>query len=149
LVLVVNDEDAVRDDLADLLSMEGYVIEVVPSAAAAWTVLAHGARPAAIVLDLWLRGMSGGELVRRLRASEHADIPVLILSGSHSRNGLAHDADGFEVKPVKGTALVRAVDRLVRFGRRRGATRAPTVRQPVRNGAGLRAGADRSLYAGS
>jgi two-component system OmpR family response regulator len=131
LVLVVDDDEAVRDGLADLLTMEGYLVRAIPSAAAAWTALAHGKKPAAIVLDLWLQGMSGGELVRRLRTSEHASIPVLILSGSHSKNGLEHDVDGFELKPVEGTTLVRAVDRLVRFGRRKGAMRASTVPQPA------------------
>jgi CheY-like chemotaxis protein len=120
LILVVDDDEEVREALAGLLAIEGYEVHTVPSANAAWAELAHGANPAAIVSDLWMPGMSGGEFVRALRASKYASIPVLILSGSHSNNEIEYDADAFETKPVEATTLVRAVDRLVRFGRRRG-----------------------------
>jgi CheY-like chemotaxis protein len=135
LILVVDDDEEVRSALAELLAAEGYEVRTVPSAIAAWSVLTHGAAPAAIVSDLWMPGVSGDEFVRKLRASQHASVPVLILSGSRSSNEVESDADAFEMKPVEATTLVRAVDRLVRFGRRKGPVSAtlhpPTEHPPV------------------
>ena len=72
-----------------------------------------GRKPAAIILDQWIAGMSSGEFVRRLRASPFADIPVLMLSGSPAARKLGQDLDAVLQKPVENTTLVRAVDRLI------------------------------------
>ena len=71
LILVVDDDEEVREAIAELLTIEGYEVRTVPSAnAAPWAELARGGNTAAIVSDLWMPGMSGGEFVRTLRASK-------------------------------------------------------------------------------
>jgi CheY-like chemotaxis protein len=115
LVLVIDDDIEVRQSIADLLIMEGYEVNAVPSADAAWSVLTLGAHPALIVLDLWIPGMSSRELVTRLRASRHAAIPVLVLSGTRSKGDIEFDADAVTQKPIEATTLIRLVDKLARI----------------------------------
>jgi CheY-like chemotaxis protein len=125
-VFVIDDDAEIRHSLADLLIMEGYQVRTWSSAEAAWNEIARGAQPALIVLDLWLPGtMSSGELVRRLRASAHRAVPVLVLSGSSSAAHVESDVDAVRQKPIEATTLVRTIDELVRRGPRRGPQRTP------------------------
>jgi CheY-like chemotaxis protein len=124
VVMIVDDDLDLRSCLAEVLEMEGYEARPVRSADVAWAELAGGAKPAAIVLDQWIAGMSSGEFVRRLRTSAFADIPVLMLSGAPAARKLAQDLDAILRKPVETTTLVRAVDKLI------GAKRRPPVRAP-------------------
>src|SRR5262245_12641124 len=118
LVFVIDDEVEVRQSVADLLTLEGYEARPFPSADAAWSALTHDERPALIILDLWIPGMSSGEFVQRLRASQHAGVPVLVLSGTRSQDVVESDVDAVSQKPIEATTLVRAVDKLVRKGAR-------------------------------
>jgi FixJ family two-component response regulator len=113
VVIIVDDDLDLRDCLADVLMMEGYEARPFRSADSAWTAMVAGTKPAAIVLDQWIVGMSSGEFVRRLRASPFADVPVLMLSGSPAARKFAQDLDAVLQKPVENTTLVRAVDRLI------------------------------------
>jgi len=129
VVMIVDDDLDLRNALADVLTMEGYEARPVRSADAAWAELVAGAKPAAIVLDQWIAGMSSGEFVGRLRASAFADIPLLMLSGAPAARKLAQDLDAVLRKPVESTTLVRAVDKLI------GARRSPPVRAQPSNAA--------------
>lgn len=113
IVMIVDDDSDLRDCLADVLSMEGYDARPMRSADSAWTEMARGTKPAAIILDQWIGGMSSGEFVRRLRASPFADVPVLMLSGSPVARKFGQDLDAVLQKPVEDTTLVRAVDKLI------------------------------------
>src|SRR5262245_50116955 len=139
LVLVVDDDVEIRESVAELLRLEGYEVRPIPSADAAWSALTLGARPALIVLDLWILGMTSGEFIRRLRASEHAKVPVLVLSGSQSTDAVSSSVDAVSQKPIEATALVRVVDRLVGArGRTTGTKRRPARRstRPARAASG-------------
>ena len=113
VVMIVDDDSDLRDCLADVLTMEGYDARPLRSADSAWTQLVTGTKPAAIVLDQWIGGMSSGEFVRRLRASRFADVPVLMLSGAPAARKVGQYLDAVLQKPVEYTTLVRAVDKLI------------------------------------
>lgn len=117
VIMIVDDDLDLRECLADVLTMEGYEARPLRSADSAWTQLLGGTKPAAIILDQWIAGMSSGEFVRRLRASPFADVPVLMLSGSPAARKLGQDLDAVLQKPVENTTLVRAVDKLIGPGR--------------------------------
>jgi DNA-binding response OmpR family regulator len=125
VVMIVDDDADLRSCIAEVLTMEGYEARPLRSADAAWAALVAGAKPAAIVLDQWILGMSSGEFVGRLRASAFADIPLLMLSGSPAARKVVQDLDAVLQKPVESATLVRAVDKLI--GARR---RAPVRAQP-------------------
>ncbi len=80
-VLVVEDEDAVRDFIRHLLGSLGYHVIIAASGAEAlshWK--AHGADIAALVTDLVMPHMGGRELAALLRA-QRPDLPTLFISG--------------------------------------------------------------------
>lgn len=81
--MVVEDDEPVRETLADILAYEGYSVLVVSDGREALAQLHSGARPSLILLDLMMPRMNGWEFrVEQLRSPELADIPVAILSGA-------------------------------------------------------------------
>ncbi|MCB9677871.1 MAG: response regulator transcription factor [Alphaproteobacteria bacterium] len=79
-ILIVDDEDDLRDLLDINLRREGFRTACAATAAEALT-LAAAERPVLVVLDLMLPDMSGTEVCRRLRASpETAGVPIIMLT---------------------------------------------------------------------
>ena len=137
LIVIVDDDVDAGHSVADVLTLEGYDVRAHSSADAAWNEIARGEEPAAIILDLWLRGMSSGEFIRRLRASRASTVPVLVLSGSREAEQTEFDVEAVCRKPIEATALVRAVDKLVRLRSRRGK---PPRKEPRGTSAGASVG---------
>jgi CheY-like chemotaxis protein len=82
-ILIVEDDAAVRELIAQVLGTAGYSVQVVELAARALDVL-RSRRVDLIILDLGMpRGtMDGMELLARIREIEEwSDLPVIILSG--------------------------------------------------------------------
>lgn len=109
LVLIVDDEPQIRRLLTVTLEANGYQ---VISAASGQEALALAAqhRPAIVVLDLGLPGVSGQEVLRRLR--EWTNVPVVILSVQDDEAGkvaaLDGGADDYVTKPFNtGELLAR------------------------------------------
>ena len=122
-VMVVEDYDDYRDALCATLICESYRPISCRTAESAWTMLVAGLRPATIVLDLALPGMSGRELLKLVRATPWgAVIPVLLLSGWQRLDELGLDADRILPKDAEPVSIMRAVDRLVVEGRHSSAT---------------------------
>ena len=79
-ILVVDDEPAILDMIAELLGYEGYHVVTTSqgSVALAW---AKADPPALILLDLMMPGMSGWQVIAALKASPQTRaIPVVVLS---------------------------------------------------------------------
>jgi two-component system response regulator MprA len=83
LVLVVDDDADSRDTLADVLAEEGYAVQKAGGADEALAMLIGGLRPQLVLLDLVMPGMSGDELLARLRGTDLAAVPVVVLSARH------------------------------------------------------------------
>ncbi len=78
-ILVVDDESGVRSSLAGILGDEGYRVSAVGSGEEALAAL--GARRFDLVLlDVWLPGADGLEVLERIREAD-AELPVLVISG--------------------------------------------------------------------
>jgi two-component system nitrogen regulation response regulator NtrX len=78
-VLVVDDEAGVRASLAAILGDEGYAADVVESGEAALAAL-EARRYDLVLLDVWLPGVDGLEVLSRIRESDR-ELPVVVISG--------------------------------------------------------------------
>ena len=111
-VLLVDDEDGVREVAQVALEEAGYRVLAVAGGAAALAAVERGDRIDLLVTDLAMPEMGGRELAERLRR-HWPRLPVLFVSG-HAPDGdpaagLAAPAPGFLAKPFTGDQLVAAV----------------------------------------
>jgi len=115
LVLVVDDEAAIRDSLRMILEYEGYKVEEASGGAEAVAKVASLA-PQAIILDIKMPRMDGMETLRRLR--QKTDIPVIFLTSKDEEIdelfGLKMGADDFIRKPFSQRLLVERVKAVLR-----------------------------------
>ncbi len=115
-ILVVEDEERIRQFLQRGLSFEGYRVDVAPDGATALD-LARENPPDLVLLDIMLPGdMDGIEVCRRLRAVN--DVPILMLTAKESIEdrvaGLDAGADDYLVKPFAFNELLARVRALLR-----------------------------------
>jgi two-component system response regulator MprA len=115
-ILVVDDEQAVRDAVRRALVLCGYRVDVAPGGEEAIASLAAAA-PDAVVLDVLMPGVDGLEVCRRLRASgDHT--PVLMLTARDAVadrvRGLDAGADDYLVKPFALEELLARLRALLR-----------------------------------
>ena len=114
-VLVVDDDDLLREAMSELLEHQGYLVEACPDAVAGLERLRAGLTPQVIVLDLCMPDMDGWEfrVIQKTHAS-WCDIPLIVVSGDRSAKAAAIDAEAFLSKPLCEKTLLETVDRLVR-----------------------------------
>lgn len=107
-VLLVEDDELIRINAAELLVEAGYVVDEADSAERALR-LAAAAMPDIVVTDINLPGLSGPELARRLR-TEHPALGVVFASGVVEPRGPGGLADVVALsKPYGRNALLAAV----------------------------------------
>ena len=117
-ILVVDDEPDIVALVAYHLARVGYRVSTASSGTEALT-LARSDCPTLIVLDLMLPGISGYEVLERLRADERTKhIAVLMLTArreEHDRiRGLTLGADDYLTKPFSPHELVLRVGAILR-----------------------------------
>ncbi|MEU4335484.1 response regulator transcription factor [Micromonospora lupini] len=124
-LLVVEDEARLAAALQRGLQAEGFAVDVAATGPAGLDAARHGEYDA-MILDVMLPGLSGYELVRRLRAEQHW-LPVLMLSAKDGEydqaDGLDCGADDYLTKPFSYVVLLARLRALLR----RGAPERPTV----------------------
>jgi CheY-like chemotaxis protein len=80
-VLVVDDDDDLRESLRDALADEGYTVAQAANGREALALLPDLKRPCGIILDIAMPVMNGTQFYQAMRASPaSADIPVVILA---------------------------------------------------------------------
>lgn len=83
-MLVVEDEENVRESVAALLEVEGYEVLTANNGAEALAALRNGPEVSLIFLDLMMPQMDGWAFrARQLNQPQFKDIPVIVLSGAH------------------------------------------------------------------
>ena len=117
-IMIVEDEEPLALLLRYNLEAEGYEVETIARGDDADTRLREGA-PDLAVLDWMLPGLSGIELIRRLRARpETQQLPIIMLTARGEETervrGLATGADDYIVKPFSVPELIARVRALLR-----------------------------------
>src|SRR5262252_7890106 len=79
-VLIVEDEPALREALAETLVDAGFSVETAKDGGEA-LFLIDITEPDVVLADVHMPGMNGHELCRRIRASSHDAVPFVFLSG--------------------------------------------------------------------
>ncbi len=112
-VLVVDDNEALRDNLAEALELEGYAVAVAPDGKVALDRLATEPPPRVVLLDFKMPGMSGGDLLALIRQDPRlADVRVVMTTGSTGMRTLAADADAILMKPFGVRELLLALKKV-------------------------------------
>ena len=114
-VLVVDNEEADRDLLVDLLQPLGFELRTAASGHDCLDLLTSGYQPDVIFMDLAMPGIDGWETIRRVRALGNQSAQIAIVSANAFDKGLDHDveiaADDFILKPVRHSELLDWLER--------------------------------------
>src|SRR5215469_5585074 len=121
-ILVVDDEADIRGLLKEILSEEGYEVDVAANAAQARASRARQI-PDLVLLDIWMPDVDGISLLREWSASTTDGCPVVMMSG-HGTVETAVEATrlgafDFVEKPLSLAKLLRTVERALDAGKRR------------------------------
>src|SRR6202041_1112795 len=121
-ILVVDDEADIRGLLKEILSEEGYEVDVAANAAQARASRARQS-PDLVLLDIWMPDVDGISLLREWSASTTDGCPVVMMSG-HGTVETAVEAPrlgafDFVEKPLSLAKLLRTVERALDAGRRK------------------------------
>jgi DNA-binding NtrC family response regulator len=114
-VLVVDDKEMLRDSVAMTLQRAGMTVFSAADGAAALDIVAKK-RPDAIVTDLKMPGMTGIELIEKVRAIDE-DLPVVLMTAfgtiETAVKAMKLGAFDYITKPFEGDELVIAIKRAI------------------------------------
>src|SRR5690606_34884206 len=118
LILIVDDEPAIREMIAIALEMADYDYMEAGTAREAHALIVDR-KPDLILLDWMLPGTSGVEFARRLKREEAtAEIPVIMLTAKADEDnkiqGLEVGADDYITKPFSPRELVARLRAVLR-----------------------------------
>jgi two-component system nitrogen regulation response regulator NtrX len=120
-ILVVDDEQDIRELVAGILGDEGYGTRVAADADAALNAV-RARRPQLVILDIWLQGsrMDGIQVLDALKRDDR-DLPVVMISGHGTIEtavaSIRKGAYDFIEKPFKADRLVHVVERALEAAR--------------------------------
>ncbi|ADB33465.1 two component transcriptional regulator, winged helix family [Kribbella flavida DSM 17836] len=115
-VLVVDDDPTVSNVVSAYLTKAGYDARVVPDGVKAVEVWQQW-KPSVVVLDVMLPGLSGLEVLRRLRSADDGAAVIMLSARGEEEDrlvGLEVGADDYVVKPFSPRELVLRVQALLR-----------------------------------
>lgn len=118
-ILVVDDEDMIRELCYHILSAEGYQVTTVSNASAALEELSRSTVDL-MITDIKMPGMDGLDLFERVKEQSH-DIVTVFITGHGTLDtaieSLMRGVDGFVLKPFTQEELLGTVDRAIHRSR--------------------------------
>ncbi|HEY4274829.1 MAG TPA: sigma-54 dependent transcriptional regulator, partial [Rhizomicrobium sp.] len=120
-ILVVDDEEDIRDLISGILRDEGYDTRMAGDSESALAA-ARARRPQLIILDIWLQGskLDGIQVLDALKR-ELPDVPVVMISGhgtiETAVSSIKKGAYDFIEKPFKADRLLHVVERALESAR--------------------------------
>lgn len=122
LVLIVDDEEALRDVLNDLVEMEGFSVISAKDGLEAFDVLTgpRGRQIDAVLSDIKMPRLDGLAMIKKIR-EQGIDIPVIFLSGYGDKDkaveALRWGAFDFQDKPFERVRLLNSLKTAVELGK--------------------------------
>ncbi len=116
LLLIVEDDDDIRETCADVLRDEGYEVVEACHGLAAIEKLRGGLRPALILLDYSMPIMNGGAFRREQRAdARFASCPVILMTAHNDAKSLAAEIQPSHTlkKPMGIEELVSTIKKVL------------------------------------
>ena len=117
-ILLIEDEEHIRAAISEELLDSGFDVSEAASGAEGLQAILN-LRPDLVVCDWLMPGMTGGELLKTLRA-DHGnfdELPFVFLSAHadqvHKAEGLELGADAYLTKPIDFDLLLETVDTLI------------------------------------
>lgn len=120
-VLIVDDEEDIRDLISGILGDEGYATRTAGDSDSALAAV-RARRPQLVVLDIWLQGskQDGIEVLETLKR-EQPELPVVMISGHGTIEtavaSIRKGAYDFIEKPFKADRLLHVVERALESAR--------------------------------
>ena len=117
-VLIVDDEDKIRQVLGAYFRSEGFDVQEAGDGEGALEMLAIG-EPDLVILDIMLPGIDGVEVLRRIRTGSDAFVIMLTARAEETDRliGLAVGADDYVTKPFSPREVVARARAMLRRGR--------------------------------
>jgi DNA-binding response OmpR family regulator len=119
LVLIIDDDEGIREILTFMVKKEGYRAEVAVDGEEG-VQKAERLRPDLILLDLMMPRYGGFEVLRQLQGSDLSRIPIVIVTGRYTDRSTAEmirqesNVVDFLEKPLKPSVFVATLDRLLK-----------------------------------
>jgi diguanylate cyclase (GGDEF)-like protein len=116
-ILIVDDEDGVRDSMNEFIRMAGYDSITASDAEEALTLLENDSKDIQVVItDIMLPGMGGLELTKIIKQDFDADVIVMTgYSGDYSyEEAINMGASDFVIKPVRLEELLLRLKRVLK-----------------------------------
>ncbi len=113
-IIIVDDEPSIRKTIEGVLQDEGYETKSVGNATDLFLTLQANNLPSLVLLDIWLPGMDGIEILGRLKEL-HPDLPVIMMSGhatiAAAMRATKLGAADFIEKPIDLDLLLKSIKR--------------------------------------
>lgn len=112
-ILVVDDNEALRENMAEALVLEGYDVAVAAGGEAALEHLAADPLPSVVLLDLMMPGMSGRDLLSLIRTNPRLErVRVVITTGLSGAQARVAHADAVLMKPFGVKELISVLRKI-------------------------------------
>src|SRR6202521_4520851 len=113
-ILIVDDEEVLRDVLDVVLRREGFEVAMASSGEEALSVLDQDENIDLVILDIMLPGISGIDTLRAVRIS-NPSLPVIVITAFSSIDGaieaMKHGAFHYIPKPFKNEEVILTVNK--------------------------------------
>jgi CheY-like chemotaxis protein len=112
-ILVVEDDDDVRDTLTELLRAHGYLTAESKDGREAETYLRENPAPACVLLDLMMPRLDGWAVAAQMRQGHLPQVPVIVMTAAGDRWGYPAPPERLLKKPIDAEKLLAMLRSIV------------------------------------